>query len=254
MSEANLQQRLVRHLSLFSGCGGELLASTHLLNWRTIGYVEWVDYRQRVIAERISEGLLHEAPIFGNIDTFIGEGFAESYSGMVDVITAGFPCQGWSSIGKQAGEKDDRNKWPETRDAIRIIRPRYVQLENSPNIISKGFIGRIIKDLAALGYVGRYTRLSGLHAGAHSQRERFWLKAELPDPISGRLERRHDFIKEWETKNRSIPPLGKNIVRLDLPDPRAFRADNGNPRRVDRTSAVGDMQIPAVAATAWQIL
>lgn len=244
----------MRHLSLFSGAGGELLASKYFLNWRTVGYVEWNNYRQQVLRERITEGLLHEAPIFGDIDTFISEGFAESYSGLVDVITAGFPCQGWSAIGKHGGESDARNKWPQTRDAIRIIRPRYIQLENSPNIMSKGFIFQIIEDLASLGYVGRATRLSGLHVGAHSKRERMWLKAELSDSITRRLQGRNDFIKEWEAKNRSIQALGKNIVRMDLPDPGAFRADHGNSRRVDRTQAVGDMQIPAVAATAWKIL
>ena len=244
----------MRHLSLFSGAGGELLASTHLLNWRTIGYVEWNEYRQRVIRARIDDGYLHEAPIFCNIDTFISEGFAQSYQGLVDVITAGFPCQGWSAIGQHKGEDDDRNKWPQTLDAIRIIQPRSVLLENSTNVVSKGFVERIIKALAALGYVGRYTRLSGLHVGAHSKRERFWLKAELSDTTGGRLEGRHDCIEKWQAKNRSIQALGKSAVRMDLPDPGAFRANHGNTRRMDRTSAIGDMQIPAVAAKAWEML
>lgn len=244
----------MNHLSLFTGGGGEALASTHLLKWRTIGYVEWNDYRQRIISERISEGLLHEAPIFGDIDTFISEGFAQSYSGMVDVVTAGFPCQGWSAIGKHGAEEDHRNKWPQTFDAIRIVRPRFVMLENSPNIMSKGFVFQIIEDLSSLGYVGRGTRISGLHVGAYSKRERAWIKAELSDAFGGRLEGRHDVIEGWVAKNRSIPPLGENQLRMDLPDPGTFRVDNGNPRRVDRTSAIGDMQIPAVAAFAWKIL
>lgn len=244
----------MNHLSLFTGAGGELLASHYLLNWRTVGYVEWVEYRQQVLRNRIEEGLLHEAPIFGNIDTFISEGFAASYQGVVDVITAGFPCQGWSNIGKQAGEDDERNKWPQTREAIAIIKPGFVQLENSPNIMSKGFIFQIIEDLAALGYVGRATRISGLHAGAHSKRERAWIKAERSDSVSSRLQGRHNIIEEWETKTRSISSLGKNKVRLDLPCPESFRVDHGDSRRVDRTKAVGDMQIPAVAETAWNIL
>ena len=244
----------MRHLSLFSGCGGELLASTHLLGWRTVGYVEWVEYRQRVIAARIEDGLLPEAPIFGNIDTFIGEGFAAAYTGMVDVITAGFPCQGWSAIGKHKGEEDERNKWPQTREAIRIVRPRFVQLENSPRIMSTGFVFQIIEDLSALGYVGRATRLSGLHVGAHSKRERMWIKAELPDPDQIGLQGRDDCIEKWEAKNGSIQGLGKDIVRMDLPDPGSFRIDHGHSARVDRTQAIGDMQIPSVAAAAWNIL
>ena len=230
------------------------MASHHLLGWRTIGYVEWVEYRQQILRARIEEGLLSEAPIFGNIDTFISEGFAESYQGMVDVLTAGFPCQGWSSIGKHAGEDDERNKWPQTREAIGIIRPREVWLENSPNIMSKGFIFQIIEDLSALGYVGRATRLSGLHVGAHSKRERMWVKAELSNPDQVRLQGWDNILEKWEAKNGSIQGLGKDIVRMDLPDPGAFRVDHGCSRRVDRTQAIGDMQIPAVAKKAWEIL
>lgn len=244
----------MNHLSLFTGGGGELLASTHLLKWRSIGYVEWIDYRQQVLKARIADGLIEEAPIFGNIDTFISEGYAESYSGLVDVITAGFPCQGWSSIGKHAGEDDPRNKWPQTRSAIRIIRPKYVFLENSTNIMSKGFIFKIIEDLSALGYVGRATRLSGLHVGAHSKRERAWIKAELSDSAGIGLQGRNNLIEEWEAKTRSIQALGKDTIRMDLPDSGAFGVDHRHPARVDRTKAIGDMQIPAVAAKAWEIL
>lgn len=244
----------MKHLSLFSGAGGELLASHHLLGWETIGYVEFNDYRQQVLAARIRDGLLDNAPIFGCIDAFIGEGYADAYTGMVDVITAGFPCQGWSAIGKQAGESDERNKWPQTRAAIEIVKPRYVMLENSPNIMSKGFVFRIIEDLSTLGYVGRGTRISGLHTGAHSKRERCWIKAELSDTACRGLEGGDDIITQWEAKNRSIPALGKDTLRMDLPNPRSFRIDNGDTARVDRTKAIGDMQIPAVAATAWKIL
>lgn len=244
----------MNHLSLFTGGGGELLASHYLLNWRSIGYVEWIDYRQQIIRARIEEGLLSEAPIYGNIDTFISEGFARSYQGMVDVITAGFPCQGWSAIGKQKGQDDERNKWPQTRNAIEIIQPRYVWLENSPNIMSKGFVFQIIEDLSALGYVGRATRISGLHVGAHSKRERAWIKAELSDSASSGLEGRDNIIEKWEAKTGSIQTLCKNKIRMDLPDPRAFRANHGDSARVDRTEAIGDMQIPAVAKLAWDIL
>ena len=244
----------LKHLSLFSGAGGELLASHYLLGWETIGYVEWIEYRQRAIAARISERLLHPAPIFSDIDTFISEGFAHSYKGMVDILTAGFPCQGWSAIGKHENENDERNKWPQTLEAIRIIQPRQIMLENSPRLMSTGYVLQIIQDLSALNYVGRATRISGLHAGAHSKRERMWIKAELSHPTEERLQGGHDKIAEWEAATRSIQGLGKDQIRLDLPVPGAFRIDHGHPRRVDRTQAIGDMQIPRVAALAWEIL
>ncbi len=63
----------MNELSLFSGAGGGLIATKHLLGWRTIGYVEFNDYCQRVIAQRIKDGLLDEAPIFGDIKTLTKE-------------------------------------------------------------------------------------------------------------------------------------------------------------------------------------
>ncbi|KKK63530.1 hypothetical protein LCGC14_2993360, partial [marine sediment metagenome] len=119
----------MNELSLFSGAGGGLLATQHLLGWRTIGYVEIDEYCQAVLAQRIDDGLLNPAPVFGDIKRFIAEGYAEAYQGMVDVITGGFPCQPFSIAGKQRGEADERNMWGATIETIRIVRPRYVFLE-----------------------------------------------------------------------------------------------------------------------------
>ena len=80
----------LRELSLFSGVGGGLLG-TKLLGWRHIGYVEFNDYCQRVLQQRIKDGLLDDAPIFGDIREFVEGGFAEAYRGHVDVVTGGFP-------------------------------------------------------------------------------------------------------------------------------------------------------------------
>ena len=80
----------LRELSLFSGAGGGLLGSK-LLGWRTVGYVEFNTYCQNVIKARIRDGLLDNAPIFGDIHEFIREGHAEAYAGNVEVISGGFP-------------------------------------------------------------------------------------------------------------------------------------------------------------------
>ena len=82
----------MNELSLFSGAGGGVLASK-LLNWRTIGYVEWDEYCQKVIAQRIKDKLYERAPIFTDVREFIESGAARQYRGFVDVVSAGFPCQ-----------------------------------------------------------------------------------------------------------------------------------------------------------------
>ena len=155
----------MNELSLFTGAGGGLLG-THLLGWRPVGYVEWNEYCQRVIAARIADGYLPAAPIFTDVREFVQSGAAEQYRGIADVVTGGFPCQPFSVAGKQQAADDERNMWPATRDVIRIVQPASVLLENVPGLISCGYLGTVIADLAALGYVGQWGVIGAADAGA----------------------------------------------------------------------------------------
>lgn len=167
----------MNYLSLFSGtCGGDL-GFQHFLDWSCIGYVEWEDYCQRVINQRIEDGLIDEAPIYGDIQTFISEGYAKSYKGMADVITAGFPCQPFSAAGKRRGADDPRNMWPATLRTIEIVRPRYAFLENVWGLLSSGYFQVILRGLHEIGYNAKWTVLSAANCGARHKRERIWVMA-----------------------------------------------------------------------------
>lgn len=78
------------YLSLFSGAGGGDL-SFKLLNKRCVGYVENDPYRQKIIEQRIEDGIFDAAPIFGDIKNFNKGGYAGSYQGLVETISGGFP-------------------------------------------------------------------------------------------------------------------------------------------------------------------
>lgn len=167
-------------LSLFSGAGGGLLAS-HLLGWRTVGYVEWDGYAQEVLAQRIDDGLLPVAPIFGDIRAFLDQGYAQSYSGMVDCVTAGFPCQPFSVAGKKLAEDDPRDQWPATAEVLRIVRPRFAMLENVPGLLAHRYFGRILGELAEMGFDVRWSVLGAADVGAPHLRKRLWLRCEMAD-------------------------------------------------------------------------
>ena len=168
----------MNELSLFTGAGGGVLGTHHLLGWKTCGYVEWNEYCQRVIAARIADGYLTSAPIFTDVREFVQSGAAEQYRGIADVVAAGFPCQPFSVAGKQLAANDERNMWPATRDVIRIVQPTSVLLENVPGLVSCGYIGTVIADLAALGYVGRWGVIGAADAGAPHKRDRLWIVAD----------------------------------------------------------------------------
>lgn len=203
----------MNELSLFTGAGGGVLGSL-LLGWRTIGYVEWDNYCQQVIRRRIEDGILHNAPIFGDIRAFIGDGYAERYRGMVDVITAGFPCQPFSTAGKRAGEDDPRNMWPATIECIRVVRPRFALLENVPGLLSSGYFGTILGDLAESGYDARWRILSAAELGAPHKRDRLWIA--VTDAASERehRERRNNdsTARAWHKNEQEFDTSGTRDV------------------------------------------
>ena len=181
----------MKELSLFSGAGGGVLG-TQLLGWETIGYVEYNEYCQRVIRQRIEDGCLDNAPIFSDVNAFISEGYADAYKGMVGVISAGFPCQPFSVAGKRGAEDDPRNCWPQTLDIIRRVRPRYCLLENVGGLLSRKhrYFETILKDLAESGYDARWKVISAAEVGAPHKRDRLWVVASNSNNLSMGWEER----------------------------------------------------------------
>lgn len=171
----------MRELSLFTGVGGGLLGTHHLLGWETVGAVEWEKYPCKVLAERQKEGLLDEFPIWNMDIREFNRRIAPMYQGVVDVITAGFPCQPFSVAGKRKGADDERNMWPATWDAIRIIRPAYCLLENVPALLTSGYFETVIGGLTEIGYDARWDIISAADVGAPHLRKRLWVVARSRD-------------------------------------------------------------------------
>lgn len=100
----------MNELALFAGAGGGILGG-HLLGWRCVCAVEIDEYARRVLIGRQNDGCLRPFPIWDDITTFDGR----PWSGRVDVVTGGFPCQDISCAGgggelKQA-DLDCGNRW-----------------------------------------------------------------------------------------------------------------------------------------------
>jgi len=172
---ANLDaMKNLREVSLFTGAGGGVLAS-RLLGWKTVQYVEWDPYCQKVLRTRIKDGALDDAPIHDDVSTFNGT----HLRGKVDVVAAGFPCQGFSVAGKQEAQNDERNRWPDTIRVIRDIQPRFAFLENVPGLLasSHGYFGTILSDLAESGFHAVWSCVPAAAVGAPHRRDRLWVLA-----------------------------------------------------------------------------
>lgn len=180
-------------VALFAGVGGGILGTKYHLNWRTVCYVEYEPYPQRVLQARITDGYLDDAPIWSDIRSFTKRNnqcrrFIRQLAKIRDrlVVTAGFPCQPFSNAGQRKGSDDARNGWPHTIRLIREIRPRYVFLENVPGLLSTmddgaetpvGYYGTILADLAESGYDARWDCLPASAIGGNHQRDRLWIVA-----------------------------------------------------------------------------
>ncbi len=162
----------LHELALFAGAGGGILGG-HLLGWRCVCAVEIEDYARACLLSRQRDGLLPLFPVWDDVRTFDGR----PWRGQVDIVTGGFPCQDISVAGKGAGLDGARSGlWAEMARIIGEVRPRFALVENSPALTIRG-LGRVLGDLASLGYGARYGVFSARMAGAPHLRERLWILA-----------------------------------------------------------------------------
>lgn len=273
----------MRELHLFAGIGGGILGGM-LLGHRCVGAVEISPHCRQVLEARQREGILDAFPILEDVRTFDGH----PWRGKVDVVCGGFPCQPWSSAGKRLGTADPRHLWPEMARIVSEVRPAYVFAEN----VSLAAFEQPWRDLRGMGYrVPPAICLGASHVGAPHRRLRWWMLAHAE---GGRLEGRGDGdrLHRISRRQRDGEPVrkrggvdavadacgeglaapeqggqgGAGSSRGDdqreatsergwwAAEPRVGRVAHGVPSRVDRLKALGNAQVPAVAAEAFRIL
>lgn len=155
-------------LDLFAGIGGFSLAA-HWMGWETAAFVEWEEYPQKVLKKNFPN-----VPIYGDIKEFDGK----QYTGTVDLICGGFPCQPFSSAGKRKGKEDDRYLWPEMLRVIREVQPTWVVGENVAGIVSMdggAVLEQICADLEGEGFEVQSFIIPAISKGAPHRRDRIWI-------------------------------------------------------------------------------
>jgi len=166
----------VNELHLFAGAGGGILAG-QLLGHRCVCAVEWEPYAQAVLVARQNDGTFPPFPIWDDVQTFDGK----PWRGIVDVVSGGFPCQDISAAGKGTGIDGERSgMWREMARIIHEVRPRYVFVENSPMLTSRG-LGTVLGDLAQMGFDAKWGVLGAANIGAPHKRDRIWILCTHPD-------------------------------------------------------------------------
>ena len=233
----------MNELALFAGAGGGILGGK-LLGWRTVCAVEWEPYAAGVLCARQNDGILPAFPIWDDVQTFDGK----PWRGIVDVVSGGFPCQDIAVGGKGAGLNGERSgMWSHMARIIGEVRPRYAFIENSPALLTRG-LDRVLADLAGLGFDAGWGMFSGKQAGAPIERERIFIACsnkEYGQEGVGNFKRQAEI---FANSREECPSFWLQAA------PVSFGVEHGMDSYVDQVSAIGNGQIPVVAATAWRML
>ena len=175
------------HGSLFSGIGGIDLG----FEWagiKTRWQVEIDEYCQKLLSIR-----------FPHTKKFTDVRKVGSHNlEKVDIISGGFPCQDISVAGKGAGIEGERSGlWTELHRVISELRPRFAFIENVPMLTIRGG-GRVISDLAEIGYDAEWQIVGADDVGAWHRRKRIWIVA-YPGCEHGEGQ---EVVREHERENR----------------------------------------------------
>jgi DNA (cytosine-5)-methyltransferase 1 len=159
-------------LELCAGYGG-LGIAVEALTGDTVAYVAEVD-------EAASKVLTVRYPGAPNIGDITAYDWTQLV-GRVDVITAGWPCTDISNAGPKLGLDGERSGiWRNVADAVRVLRPRLLFLENVRALVRRG-LPDVLGDLARIGYDVRWICLPQHAVGGPSDRWRWFAMATPAD-------------------------------------------------------------------------
>ena len=147
----------------------------------------------------------------------------------VDLLAGGLPCPPFSIAGRQLGEADDRNLFPEAIRLVDEIRPRAVMIENVRGILSAVFDeyrSFIAAELKKLGYQTCWRLLSSSDYGVPQLRPRVVFVA-LRNGIEDAFE--------WPQPSPFDPPTVGNTL-IDLMAERGWRGAKAWARRADEVA------------------
>lgn len=236
--------------SLFAGIGGldlGLERAGMTCRWQ----VEIDEYCRRVLAKH-----------WPNVDRWDDvRTFPPGGDWSVELIAGGFPCTDISKCrGKDRQYLDGENSglWHEYSRIIRIIRPKYILVENTPEITLSG-LDRILSDLANLGYDAEWDLLSAEAFGAPQLRERIFVvgytnsncqstgtvndEAPRMSPLHDTTSRTdHDVLRPAQLKELVCEAWDQGTDQSPV-----LGVANGVPNRVDRLRSLGNAVVPQVA-------
>ena len=207
----------LKMLDTFAGIGGFSYAATKLVGgYRTTQFIEIDPFCQKILKKHFPN-----TPIPDDIRTFTARPF------QYDVITGGFPCQDISVAGRREGitEESRSGLFYELMRVIRMVRPKFIVLENVAAILNNG-LDIVLRELSEAGYDAEWSIISASSLGACHLRSRWWLVAY---PNNDGQQRR-----EFETRNQNVTGQNTQVKWSTNSENFKRQSDDGDDKRESR--------------------
>lgn len=181
----------MKAISLFSGMGGDTLGMEQA-GVEVVAFNEVEPSCVKVHLDNFPESTFLRVPDIpistpaeikkaGNIQS-VPDSVFEPYAGEVDIVFAGFPCQGFSHAGKKQ-DNDPRNRlFYEFLRVANIVKPRFIIGENVPGLLRRKTDGgecqvieKIADEFAEIGYKLTWKVLDASNYGVPQSRKRLFI-------------------------------------------------------------------------------
>ncbi|MDR2926728.1 MAG: DNA cytosine methyltransferase, partial [Cytophagaceae bacterium] len=158
-------------LEICAGAGGQALGLEDA-GFEHIALVEI----EPIACETLKANRPHWNVLQGDVRHFT----AKRYKGKIDLLAGGVPCPPFSVAGKQLGQMDDRDLFPEAIRLIEECEPKAILLENVRGLLDPKFEDyrkEIIERIEKLGYKVDWQLLNASDYGVSQLRPRAILVA-----------------------------------------------------------------------------
>ncbi len=156
----------LKAIEICAGAGGQALGLS-MAGFEHVALIEYEnDYCQVLRKNKPNWNV-----ICGDIRNFSGK----SYYNQIDLLAGGVPCPPFSVAGKQLGDKDERDLFPEAIRLISEINPRAVMIENVRGLLDTRFDSyrnAILDKIQNLGYKVQIKLLNASDFGVPQLRPR----------------------------------------------------------------------------------
>jgi len=242
------QKKKLQHLDLFSGIGGFSLGLESAGLAKTVAFCDIDNFCQKVLKKHWPE-----VPMFSDVKELTYEKLKSNGINKIDIITGGYPCQPFSTAGRQKGEQDPRHVWPEYFRLIKQLRPTWVIGENVGGHIKLG-LDSVLSDLESESYSSRTFSISASSIGANHKRERVWILANSKRKrLEGLGEQSSSFSGEnqgtqsWDESSRE-----KNVANTKSCDRNEYEIDREH-GKTETQKIFGDRSCLSGVSSRWEV-